>query len=104
MSTVKIRAGSLFHTPGARIGPMGAAFRPRRERFPPPSTGAFLRSQDVHSQSAIASCANDTRGFKVEQTRLCRGEGRIGSAPRTLSEAKGSVSLASITLEDEEVK
>src|SRR5215469_6716483 len=103
MSTVKIRAGSLFHTPGARIGPMGAAFRSRRERFPPPSTGAFLGSQDVHSQSAIASCANDTRGFKVEQTRLCRG-GRIGSAPRPLSETKGSVSGASITLEDEEVK
>jgi len=27
MSTVKIRAGSLFHTPAARIGPTGAALR-----------------------------------------------------------------------------
>jgi hypothetical protein len=90
MSTVKIRAGSLFRTPGTRIGPRGAAFRIRWERFPPSSTGASLRSQDVHSQSAIPPCANAARRCKVKID--CVGADAFRPPPRTLSEAKESES------------
>ncbi len=47
-STVKIRAGSLFRTPAARIGATRAAFQPHQEGFPTSSTGQSLGSQDVH--------------------------------------------------------
>jgi len=53
MSTVKIRAGSLFCNPLARIGPRGAALR----GFPPASTEAAHPSQDVHSSAAVPACA-----------------------------------------------
>ena len=62
MSTVKIRAGSLFCNPAARNGPRGAALR----CFPPPSTGAPHPSQDVHSATAVPACAKAARGCKVE--------------------------------------
>ena len=42
-STVKIRAGSLFHTPGDRIGPTRAAFHGTGRVFlRPPQASAFL--------------------------------------------------------------
>ena len=53
MSTVKIRAGSLFCNPVDRIGPRGAALR----GFPPASTEAAHPSQDVHSSTAVPACA-----------------------------------------------
>ena len=53
MSTVKIRAGSLFCNPPARIGPRRAPLR----CFPPASTEAPHPSQDVHSSTAVPACA-----------------------------------------------
>ena len=53
MSTVKIRAGSLFCNPAARNGPMGAASR----GFPLASTEGPHPSQDVHSSTAVPACA-----------------------------------------------
>jgi hypothetical protein len=47
-STVKIRAGSLFRTPQARIGAAQAAFQHGWDGFPTPSTGYSPGSQDVH--------------------------------------------------------
>jgi hypothetical protein len=43
MSTVKIRTGSRFHTPSARIGAAQAAFSPHPEVFlRPPQVVSFL--------------------------------------------------------------
>ena len=67
MSTVKIRAGSLFRTSLARIGATGAAFAPSRAGFPTPSTGAPLPSQDVHRQARFPACAKPAPGCKVER-------------------------------------
>jgi hypothetical protein len=53
MSTVKIRAGSLFCNPAARIGPRSAPLR----RFPLASTEAPHPAQDVHSSAAVPACA-----------------------------------------------
>ena len=47
-STVKIRAGSLFRTPLARIGASQAPFKRPWPGFPTPSTGHGPGSQDVH--------------------------------------------------------
>jgi len=67
MSTVKIRAGSLFRNLAARICPAGAAFRHCQSGFPPCSTGASFPSQDVHRQSNIPACAKAAGGCKVER-------------------------------------
>src|SRR5258708_38422102 len=69
-STVKIRAGSLFRTPQARIGAIRAAFQCGRQGFPPPSTGHGLRSQDVHRKAGFPACAEDVLGCKVEEENL----------------------------------
>jgi hypothetical protein len=62
MSTVKIRAGSLFCNPVARNGPRVAASR----CFPPSSTEALHPSQDVHSSTAVPACTKPASGCKVE--------------------------------------
>jgi len=62
MSTVKIRAGSLFCNPLARNGPLGAALR----GFPPLSTEGPHPSQDVHSSTAVPTCMETASGCKVE--------------------------------------
>jgi hypothetical protein len=66
-STVKIRAGSLFHTPSTRIGPARAAFGCSRQGFPTPSTAHRLPSQDVHRQIRFAACAEPALGCKVKE-------------------------------------
>jgi hypothetical protein len=65
-STVKIRAGSLFRTPLARIEATGAAFKLRWRGFPTPSTGHGPGSQDVHRQAGFPACAKPALGCKVE--------------------------------------
>ena len=69
-STVKIRAGSLFHTPAARIGAAGAAFGRSRHGFPKVSTGHPLPSQDVHRQTRFAACAEPPLRCKVKEEIL----------------------------------
>jgi hypothetical protein len=66
LSTVKIRAGSLFCTSDAPVEATGAALRTRPARFPPPSTGRPYPAQDVHRPPAIPACAKPAFGCKVE--------------------------------------
>jgi hypothetical protein len=56
MSTVKIRAGSPFCTPCARIKAKNAGFRTEEAGFPHPSTGRHCPSQLVHSGKLYATC------------------------------------------------
>lgn len=49
LSTVKIRAGSLFCTVTARIGALGAHFRPAALPIPPGSLGQSPFSSAIHS-------------------------------------------------------
>jgi hypothetical protein len=48
MSTVKIRARSLFRTPRSRSGAVIAGLRGRRKGFPHPSTAVDGAAQVVH--------------------------------------------------------
>ena len=66
-STVKIRAGSLFRTPLARIGATQAPFKRPWLGFPTPSTGDAPGSQDVHRETWFPACAKPARGCKVER-------------------------------------
>jgi len=66
MSTVKIRARSLFRIPLAPVPPSGADFAALAFRFPLPSTDDPFPAQDVHSPSPIAACANAASGCKFE--------------------------------------
>ena len=66
MSTVKIRAGSLFRTSSARIRPTGAAFRDPGCGFPPPSTGHAVLHRMYTAQSGIPACAKPGSRCKVE--------------------------------------
>jgi DNA replication protein DnaC len=70
MSTVKIRAGSLFRTPPDRIGAAGAAFRTVGAGFPTPSTASATGSQDVHRSASFPACAEEARGCKVRKRRI----------------------------------
>jgi hypothetical protein len=70
MSTVKIRAGSLFRTSFAPIWATGAASRTRVARFPLPSTGRSFPAQDVHSPARIPACAKPVFGCKVKTDPL----------------------------------
>jgi hypothetical protein len=75
LSTVKIRAGSLFCTVEARIGALEADFRfpvppiPARSSgqpgFPPPSTAPAAASQDVHRCHRFKTCAMPCHQCKV---------------------------------------
>jgi hypothetical protein len=83
MSTVKIRAGSLFRTPVSRIGAGEAGFGagsgdgqqyagrqapPKRwlgAGFPPPSTALPAPSQVVHRRLAFRTCGKPVSGCKV---------------------------------------
>src|SRR5579863_7492308 len=67
MSTVKIRAGSLFRNPSARISPTKAPFALRLNGFPPLSTKHRRPSQDVHRSAGIPACAKLALGAKSEQ-------------------------------------
>jgi hypothetical protein len=66
MSTVKIRAGSLFRNPHRRNWAAGARFGDLVIGFPPSSTKQPDRSQNVHRQSGIATCKKPASGCKVE--------------------------------------
>jgi hypothetical protein len=73
MSTVKIRARSLFRTPLSRIGAGEAGSgweqwqsRPTRAGFPPPSTGSISASQVVHRQLWFRTCGKRGFGCKVK--------------------------------------
>ena len=70
MSTVKIRAGSLFHTCPARIGPAQAAFGPSPVGFPTPSTIRVLPSQDVHRPPAFPACMKHAIRCKVRVEQI----------------------------------
>src|SRR5580700_880680 len=85
MSTVKIRAGSPFRTSQVRIRPRGAAFRTDGLRFPPPSTGRDLPSQDVHRGSRIPACTNPATRCKVK-SEDCVGRLRPPRAKRASGE------------------
>src|ERR1700722_18308931 len=74
LSTVKIRAGSLFRTPSARIGATRAAFRTTEPLFPRPSTGRPHGSQDVHRRRRFRACAKPAFGCKVEDAQSEREE------------------------------
>jgi len=75
-STVKIRAGSPFHTLSTRIGPPRAAFGPSRHAFPTTSTAHYLPSQDVHRQTRFAACAQPALGCKVKEEILFEDDWR----------------------------
>ena len=66
MSTVKIRARSLFHTPESRIGAMGADSEVNRRGFPQFSTGRTAPSQVVHRHLAFRTCRKLAPRCKVE--------------------------------------
>jgi DNA replication protein DnaC len=67
MSTVKIRAGSLFRTSRTRIGATRATFGLAMRGFPTPSTGQARGSQDVHREATFPACAKAGFGCKVER-------------------------------------
>src|SRR5271156_5097849 len=67
MSTVKIRARSLFRTPTSRIGAAGAGFGWRRKRFPRFSTALAQASQVVHRALVIGTCGERPFGCKVRR-------------------------------------
>ncbi|HEY1660502.1 MAG TPA: hypothetical protein VGG14_19280 [Candidatus Sulfotelmatobacter sp.] len=64
MSTVKIRAGSLFRNPQPPIGAKSAAFRTGEAGFPHPSTGWGRPSQVVHKRRLDATCGFGEMGAK----------------------------------------
>jgi len=68
MSTVKIRAGSLFCTPRSPIRAKSKAFRTGEARFPHPSTGRACPSQLVHSPRLDATCGIVKMGAKSIQS------------------------------------
>ncbi len=85
MSTVKIRAGSLFCTPRSRSGAKGAAFgqagfsQPGFSRhgfgqlgFPHRSTALWSPAQVVHRASIFETCGNEGSGCKVEEDSFRR--------------------------------
>lgn len=92
MSTVKIRARSLFRTPVSRIGPervgSGAGndhwkrradpHRPPKRQagggFPPPSTVPTIPSQLVHRYLALRACRKPASWCKVREYSLRRIE------------------------------
>ncbi len=65
MSTVKIRARSLFRTPRSRIGAVIAGFGGGRIGFPHPSTAVEAAAQVVHRTSGLGPCRKDWPGCKV---------------------------------------
>ena len=72
MSTVKIRAGSLFCTPVSRIGAGGAGFAPGTEDktrtwscFPRPSTAPASSAQVVHRHIEFRTCGKMASCCKV---------------------------------------
>ena len=82
MSTVKIRAGSLFCTPMSRIGAWEAGFglaskcgklagstqsakTQAGSCFPPSSTAATAAAQVVHRQPQFRTCGKLASGCKV---------------------------------------
>jgi hypothetical protein len=72
-STVKIRAGSLFHTPARpELGlPGRLSDALARHRFPPPSTAHRLRAQDVHRPDWVSSLRR-TRAAGAKSKRRIR--------------------------------
>ncbi len=64
MSTVKIRARSLFHTPESRIGAAGADSGVNCWRFPQFSTGRITPSQVLHRQLSFRTCWKPPLGAK----------------------------------------
>jgi len=77
MSTVKIRAGSRFHTCLTRIGPSQAVFGPSPEGFPTPSTILVLPAQDVHRPPAFPACARQSFRCKVKGEEFSQ-VGKVG--------------------------
>ena len=67
MSTVKIRARSLFRNPPDCNWASGACFGDDVIGFPPPSTRQPQRSQNVHRERGIATCKKPVSGCKVER-------------------------------------
>jgi hypothetical protein len=65
MSTVKIRAGSLFRNTRSRIGAKGAVFERGQAAFPHPSTSGIAPPQVVHRSEAVATCRTKGIGCKV---------------------------------------
>jgi hypothetical protein len=83
MSTVKIRARSLFRTPTSRNGAEGAGFAAGMavenrytssaqaaktqagSRFPQPSTTPLAPSQVVHRRQRFRTCRKSTLGCRV---------------------------------------
>jgi DNA replication protein DnaC len=67
MSTVKIRARSLFRTPRSRSGAVIAGFGGGRRGFPHPSTAVDGAAQVVHRLLDLGPCRKDRPGCKVRQ-------------------------------------
>src|SRR5712691_601660 len=84
MSTVKIRAGSLFRTPCSRIGAAGAGFEERNDDqkgcqtigssktqagrgFPQISTALHTPAQLVHRELAFRTCGKTASGCRVRE-------------------------------------
>ncbi len=74
MSTVKIRAGSLFRTSMARIGAAGAVFRTVGARFPKPSTDRFRVHRMYTGGQAFRLARNRPSGAKSKQRILVEVE------------------------------
>jgi hypothetical protein len=66
MSTVKIRARSLFRTPLSRIGATGADSGVNRRGFPRLCTAPAGPSQVVHRHLEFRTCRNLPPRCKVE--------------------------------------
>ena len=74
MSTVKIRARSLFRTPQSRIGAEEAGFGVNCGCFPHPSTAPLTPSQVVHRHLVVRACGKLASGCKVICTVFFEGE------------------------------
>ena len=84
-STVKIRAGSLFRTPLARIGATGAAFQQSRDVFLRPPQGTARVHRMYTGRPAFRLARNAPSGAKSSEENLFdeeRGDqGSSGSLP-----------------------
>jgi len=76
---VKIRAGSLFHTPNPPRARFEPVFRAIEAHFPRLSTARWSRSQDVHRQPKIPACGKPHFGCKVK-TEILFGVMQLSSA------------------------
>jgi hypothetical protein len=67
MSTVKIRAGSLFRNSPSRSGPGRADFRSGGRIFPPVSTDSAGAAQDVHRARMFRTCGKPGSRCRVRE-------------------------------------